>query len=120
MKKLLAAVIAFVMIFSLSSCSQKGNNNKELNQIVASYSIKSDENNFIVEVQKLGGVYDELYDEDGLYIKLAKDAKIFDADEKEITVDDLFVGNTLVISYDGTLSKKNPKTIKAYEIKRIA
>lgn len=117
MKRLIAAFCVIVMVFSLSACNSKKAANEEYDQIIASYSKKIDDKVCLVRVQNLGGVYDELYDKDGLKVKLYSKAKILDAEGKEISIDDLFVGNTLIISYDGTLSKKNPKTIKAYEIK---
>ena len=52
-----------------------------------------------------------------MYIKFigGKD-KIYDANGNELTREDLTVGATLEISYDGKLAKNNPKTIKAYKV----
>lgn len=115
MKKILAAFMALAMLFMLSSCKSK---DEPLPEIIASFSRYENEE-FVVFVQDLGGVYDELYDEDGLYVKLAKDAKIYDADGNEIKAEDLRNGQTIAVTYSGKLVKKHPKTIKVYEIKTI-
>lgn len=121
MKKFLSAVVALIVLLSFASCTKNDgrDENGEYHEIIAAYSIKSDEENFIVEVQNLGGVYTELYDDEGLFINLAKNAKILDKDGNEIKREDLSIGATLKISYDGELAKKNPKTIKAYEIEVV-
>lgn len=112
MKKILAILMSVSMLLMLSSCGNKD----ETYEIIASYSVNSTEEDFIVYVQDLGGVYKVLYDENGLHLKLDKDAKIVDAEGNEITQGDLRVGDTLKVSYSGKLIKKNPKTIKVYEI----
>ena len=86
MKKLFAVFCIIVMVFSLSACGSKKAENEELNQIFASYSEKLGSKSCVVMVQKLGGVYDELYDEDGLKVKLDSKAKILDADGKEESI----------------------------------
>lgn len=120
MKKYISfALIVLMSLVLFSSCDSTANDTTEASTIIANYSIKNseDDKNFIVEVQNLGGVYEDLYDEDGLYIKFVggKD-KIYDTDGKELTRDDLKTGTTLEISYNGKLAKKNPKTIKAYKV----
>ena len=120
MKKIISLTLVVLMgLFMLTSCGTTADDVENASTIIANYSIKNaeDDKNFIVEVQDLGGVYKELYDKDGLYIKFVggKD-KIYDADGKELTRDDLVTGATLEISYDGKLAKKSPKTIKAYKV----
>ena len=119
MKKIVSvALVVFMALFLFSSCGGNSSGEENANTIIANYSIKNgDDKNFIVEVQDLGGVYKELYDKDGLYIKFigGKD-KIYDANGNELTREDLTIGATLEISYDGKLAKNNPKTIKAYKV----
>lgn len=120
MKKIISLTLVVLMgLFMLTSCGTASDDEANASTIIANYSIKNadDDKNFIVEVQDLGGVYKELYDKDGLYIKFVggKD-KIYDADGKELTREDLTTGATLEISYDGKLAKKSPKTIKAYKV----
>lgn len=120
MKKIVSVIlIALAGLFLLCSCGASTANEENASTIIANYSIKNsdDDKSFIVEVQNLGGVYEELYDENGLYIKFVggKD-KIYDADGKEISRANLTVGATLEISYDGKLAKNSPKTIKAYKV----
>ena len=74
-------LVVLIGLFMLSSCGMTANDEANASTIIANYSIKNgDDKNFIVEVQDLGGVYKELYDKDGLYIKFigGKD-KIYDA-----------------------------------------
>lgn len=123
MKKIVSILlIALMGLLLLTSCGATADKEKNASTIIANYSIKNadDDKNFIVEVQDLGGVYKDLYDKDGLYVKFVggKD-KIYDADGKELTRDDLVTGATLEISYDGKLAKKSPKTIKAYKVTMI-
>ena len=119
MKKALALFFAVLMLFSLASCG--GNTAADTDAaIMAFYSVKSAEGEFIVEVQDLGGVYTELYDKNGLYIKFAGKEEIYDAEGNELTREDLNYGDTLEIHYNGELYRKNPKTIKATKIIRIA
>lgn len=119
MKRIIAFVSAFILLLCLASCGGQKDDG-ETHQFIASYSVKSADGDFIVEVQNLGGVYEELYDEDGLYIKKANGFKMTDKDGNEITEEDLHYGSTLMITYDGTLSKNNPKTVKAFEIQEIS
>ena len=114
MKKLTAFLLAVMMLFGCAAC---GDNNEEETSILAFYSVKSAQGEFIVEVQDLGGVYSELYDETGIYIKFkGSEEKIYDSEGKEITRDDIQIGDTLQIFYSGKLSSKNPKTIKATKV----
>lgn len=111
-------LVVLIGLFMLSSCGMTANDEANASMIIANYSIKNgDDKNFIVEVQDLGGVYKELYDKDGLYVRFVggKD-KIYDANGKELTRADLAIGATLEISYDGKLAKNSPKTIKAYKV----
>ncbi|HAX82939.1 MAG TPA: hypothetical protein DCY15_00050 [Ruminococcaceae bacterium] len=120
MKRVISlTLIALMGLFMLTSCGTTANDEANASTIIANYSIKNseDDKSFIVEVQQLGGVYDDLYDKDGLYVRFVggKD-KIYDADGKELTRADLAIGATLEISYDGKLAKNSPKTIKAYKV----
>ena len=114
MKKFISVLIAAAMLFMLCSCGQK-----ETVAFVGFYSVDATEDDFIVVVQDLGGIYDELYDEKGVHLKLGKNTVICDAEGNEISQSDLEIGATLRITYDGTLAKKNPKTIKAIKIEKI-
>lgn len=121
MKKIVSiCLIVLIGLFTFTSCGDsKGEENA--NTIVANYSIRNFDDDatdkeFIVEVQNLGGVYKELYDEDGLYIKFKNGEKIVDVEGNEVQRDELTAGTTLQISYDGKLAKNNPKTIKAYKV----
>lgn len=121
MKKAISVILIAVMgLLILASCGNGFDGASEAaSTIIANYSIKNsdDSKDFIVEVQDLGGVYSDLYDKDGLYVKFKGGSdKIYDSDGKEISRDDLKVGATLEISYDGKLAKKSPKTIKAYKV----
>lgn len=116
MKRIVASVLAVLMLFMCAACS---NETDEVAVIQATYSIKSLSGEFIVEVQDLGGVYSELYDTEGIYIKFNGEEKIYDAEGNEISREDLVVGNTLEIHYSGKLSKKNPKVITAYKVVKI-
>lgn len=118
MKKFLAFLTAALMLFALCSCGG-GGDKQENAEIMAFYSVNATDKDFIVEVQKLGGVYDELYDAKGLYIKFKGDEEIYDKDGNKITRDKLNIGDTLKITYDGTLAKKNPKTIKAVKVQKV-
>lgn len=111
-KKVLAVLMALTMLFLLASCSGK---NEPYPEIMASF-VHCENDDFVIYVQNLGGVYDELFEEDGLHVKLVKNAKIYDIDGNEINKEDIRTGQTLKIAYSGKLVKKNPKTIKVYEI----
>lgn len=114
MKKLTAFLLAVMMAFVCAAC---GGTNEEEATILAFYSIKSAQGEFIVEVQDLGGVYSELYDKNGIYITFkGSGEKIYDSEGKEISRDALNYGDTLEIHYNGKLSSKNPKTIKATKV----
>ena len=114
MKRLTAFLLAVMMVFVCAAC---GNTPDEEASIIAFYSIKSAQGEFIVEVQDLGGVYSELYDKEGIYIKFnGSGEKIYNSEGKEISRDDINYGDTLQIYYNGKLSSKNPKTIKATKI----
>lgn len=121
MKKVISVCLIVLMgLLTLTSC---GNSQKEEDActIVANYSVHNFDDDaadkeFIVEIQNLGGVYKELYDEDGLYIKFKNGEKIVDTEGNPVDRDDLTIGTTLQISYDGKLAKNNPKTIKAYKV----
>lgn len=121
MKRLISLTLVAVMSLCLfASCGSQ--ELEEASTIIANYSIKNtdDSKNFIVEVQNLGGAYTELYDENGLYIVFKGGSEeIYDADGSKLSRDDLKVGATLQISYNGKLYKKSPKTIKAYKVTRI-
>lgn len=118
MKKATAVFVIFALIFSLAACSDSSEKGQA--SIMASYSIKSTADDFIVEVQNLGGVYDELYDTEGIYIVFSGEDEIYDADGKKISRSELNIGSTLQIDYSGKLEKKKPKTIQAYKITVIA
>lgn len=118
MKKAFALFLSVLMLFTLASCG--GNTaDEEDAAIIAFYSIKSIEGEFIVEVQDLGGVYDELYDKDGIYIKFSGGEEIYDKEGNKITQEDLNYGDTLEIHYNGKLHRKNPKTILASKIVKV-
>lgn len=121
MKRIVSVcLVVLIGLLTLTSC---GDSNGEENActVVANYSIKNfnddaTDKEFIVEVQDLGGVYKDLYDEGGLYIKFKNGEKIVDADGNPVERDELKIGTTLQISYDGKIAKDNPKTIKAYKV----
>jgi hypothetical protein len=115
MKKVLAVSLALFMLFMCCSCGSS--NEKATSSIVANYSVKSTKDDFIVEVQNLGGVYADLYDANGIHITFKGGFdQIYDKDGNRISREDLNYGDSLEIQYDGTLAKNNPKTIKAYKI----
>ena len=116
MKRVLAAFMALSMLFMLASCGK--DSDEPLPEIVASLT-EFTEDECILYVQNLGGVYSELYDEEGLYVKFAKDAKIYDSEGNEITREDLRFGQTVKVKYSGKLIKKHPKTIKVYEFTTV-
>lgn len=120
MKKIVSiALVVFMGLLLLSACSSNSEDEKNANTIIANYSINNSEDSkdFIVEVQDLGGVYSDLYDKNGLYVKFKGGSdRIYDADGNELSREDLAVGTTLEISYDGKIVKDNPKTIKAYKV----
>ncbi len=123
MKKIASFLIAAVMLFVCVSCEKEPDDIESLDKIQVSYSVKNgDSGEFIVEIQEvLAGVepYKSLYSPDGLYIKMSKNAKIYDADGNEIKQQNLMPGDTLEIYYDGSLESNSPKTIKAYKIVKI-
>lgn len=118
MKKVFSAILVLSMLFMLCSCKDS-NADEGSSAIIGFYSVNATEDDFIVVVQNLGGVYDELYDENGIHIKFKGDDVIFDSEGNEISRADLKIGDALEITYDGTLAKKNPKTIKALKVKKI-
>lgn len=115
MKRVLAAFMALSMLFMLSSCKDK---NEPMPEIIASLT-EFTEDECILYVQDLGGVYSELYDAEGLHVKFAKDAKIYDSKGNELTREDMRYGQTVRVKYSGKLIKKHPKTIKVYEFTAI-
>ncbi|MBQ3129008.1 MAG: hypothetical protein IJC13_08250 [Clostridia bacterium] len=119
MKKAFALFLSVLMLFSLAACGNNLSKDEDA-AIVAFYSVKSAEGEFIVEVQNLGGVYSELYDENGIYIKFAGSGEeIYDKEGNKLSREDLNYGDTLEIHYNGELYRKNPKTIKATKIVKI-
>lgn len=121
MKKIVVFLLAVMMVFVCVACGDSSDNGEEAATILAFYSVKSAEGEFIVEVQNLGGVYSEMYDENGIYIKFkGSEEKIFDSQGNPISREDINYGDTLEIHYSGKLSSKNPKTIKAYKVVDIS
>lgn len=121
MKKVFSAFLAVAMLFACASCTKSNETPEDASAIIAAYSIKSENGEFIVEVQNLGGVYDDLYDTNGIYIKFdGGNDNIYDSDGNKISRKDLNYGDSLQIYYSGKLAKKNPKTIEAYKIVKIA
>ena len=117
MKKVFAVLLAVSMLLLLCSC---GGKEEPVNEIFATYSVKATEEDLIVEVQNLGGVYDSLYDPNGIHIEFkGKEDKIFDKDGNPITRKDLSLGDTLKISYIGNPIKDNPKTLKVVKIEKF-
>ena len=120
MKKLFSAILAVSMLFICVGCSSSKNDD-QVNSIVATYSVKSADGDFIVEVQDLGGVYSELYDKDGITIKFSgKSDEIYDKDGNKLERSDLSYGDTLEIQYSGQLPSKSPKTIKAIKVIKMS
>ncbi len=123
MKKIASFLIAVVILFACVACEKEPENIEALDRIQVTYSVKnSDSGEFIVEIQEVFSdiePYKSLYSSEGLYIKMSKDAKIYDADGNEIKQQNLVPGDTLEIYYDGTLESNSPKTIKAYKIVKI-
>ncbi|MBP9988196.1 MAG: hypothetical protein KBT46_01730 [Ruminococcus sp.] len=120
MKKIISAVMVLIILVGCSACGNKNKNPEKYSSIIATYSVNSDEKKFIVEVQNLGGVYDQLYDKNGLIIDFyGSDDEVYDKDGNKISRKDLTPGDTLRVQYDGKLSKKNPKTIKAYKVSKV-
>lgn len=115
MKRIIALTASLLMVLALCSCG-KTETPEDYSAIFASYSVKSENGKFIVEVQDLGGVYDELYDSDGIVIKFYDKEKLTDRAGNTITPGDINYGDTLEIRYSGKLKKNHPKTIKAYEV----
>lgn len=121
MKKIVSfCLVVLIGLFTFTSCGDS-KSEEDANTIVANYSIHNFDDDatdkeFIVEVQNLGGVYKELYDEGGLYIKFKNGEKIVDTEGNAVPRDELTAGTTLKISYDGKLAKDKPKTIKAYKV----
>lgn len=110
--------MAFTMIFVLCSCANEKDGSAE---IISFYSVNSTDDDFIVVVQDLGGVYSELYDSEGIHIKFKGGKEnIVDEEGNALTAEDLEPGDMLRISYDGTLAKKNPKTIKSVKVTKIS
>lgn len=123
MKKIASFLIAAVMLFACVACEKEPEDIESLDRIQVSYSVKNgDSGEFIVEIQEILAEvepYKNLYSPDGLYIKMSKKAKIYDADGNEIEQKSLMPGDTLEIYYDGSLESNSPKTIKAYKIVKI-
>lgn len=120
MKKLFSAVLAVSMLFLCVGCSSSKDNVKT-NSIVASYSIKSVDGEFIVEVQDLGGVYTDLYDKNGIKIEFkGKSDEIYDKNGNKLERKDLTYGDSLEIQYSGQLPSKSPKTIKAIKVVKMS
>ncbi len=119
MKKLTALILAVLMLVLCTACGSSEYSDEAT--IIASYSVKSADGDFIVEVQDFSGVYEELYDPNGIYIKFkgSKD-RIYDSEGNELTRDDLLIGDTLEIHYSGKLASENPKTIKAAKVVKVS
>ena len=90
MKKIVSiALVVFMALFLFSSCGGNSSGEENASTIIANYSINNSEDSkdFIVEVQDLGGVYSDLYDKNGLYVKFKGGSdKIYDADGNEIVL----------------------------------
>lgn len=116
MKRTVAVILAVLaMLFVFTSC---GSDKMPQDQIVGFYSVHSTDKDFMVHFDSKVGAYAELYDENDVHIKLKSGAKILDAQGNEIKASDINIGEALVITYDGKLAKKNPKTIEAYKIQK--
>lgn len=117
MKKAVSVILALIaMVFVFTSCGKSDNVQHE--QVIGFYSIHSTKNDFMVHFDSKVGAYKMLYDENDVHIKLKSGAKILDAQGNEIKASDINIGDALIISYDGSLSKNKPKTIEAYEIQK--
>ena len=128
MKRISALLTALLLIICCCSCGVSGNDKidvskdqtDEVASIMASYSVNSTKDDFIVMVQDLGGVYKELYDANGIHIKFKGGFdQIFDKNGNRLRRENLNFGDTLEIQYSGKLSKTDPKTIMAYKVIRI-
>ncbi|MBQ7549851.1 MAG: hypothetical protein IJT03_09130 [Clostridia bacterium] len=127
-KRISALIIACLLTFGCCSCSFSGSDKidvskkqtDDVSSIMASYSVNSTKDDFIVMVQDLGGVYKELYDEKGIHIKFKGGFdQIFDKNGNRLSRENLNYGDTLEIQYSGKLTKNDPKTITAYKVIRI-
>ncbi|MCQ2484559.1 MAG: hypothetical protein MJ168_04395 [Clostridia bacterium] len=117
MKKAVSAILVVIaMVFVFTSCGNS--KNVQYDQVVGFYSIHSTKSDFMVHFDSKVGAYEKLYDENDVHIKLKSGAKILDAQGNEIKVSDINIGDALIISYNGSLSKEKPKTIEAYKIQK--
>lgn len=123
MKKTIALLMSVLLLFTLVSCSSSKGNSEDSNEqyeIMANFSKIDKKGNIVVAVQNLGGVYEELYDKNGLVLKFINgEDEIYDSDGKKINSSELECGDSLVINYDGKLAKNNPKTIRVYKISKL-
>lgn len=118
MKKTVSALLAVLaLLFLMTSCGSS-KDNAERAQVIGFYSVHSTPNDFMVHFDSKVGAYEELYDENDVHIKLKSGAKILDAQGNEIKASDLKIGDALIITYDGTVAKDNPKTVNAFEIQK--
>ncbi len=121
MKKIIAVVMVLAMLFGCVACtSGKKHATDETYEIMANFSKLDDRGNIVVMVQDLGGVYEELYSQDGLVLKfIGSDDEIYDDKGNKMDVDKFNCGDSVKITYDGKLAKNNPKTIKVYKVTLI-
>ena len=117
MKKTASVILAVLaVLFVFTSCDKKDNGKRE--QVIGFYSVHSTDKDFMVHFDQKIGAYEILYDENDVHIKFKNGAKILDENGNTIKQSDLRIGDALIITYDGTVAKNNPKTVEVFEVQR--
>lgn len=121
MKRIVAILMTVAILFGCVACSsQKNEVPDETCEVMGNFA-RIENNKIVVMFQKLGGVYDELYDKNGTVLKFINgDDEIYDADGKKMDASELLIGDVVKISYDGKAYNGKNKTMKVYSVTKIA
>ncbi len=126
MKKIVAALLIFIIAFSFVSCSEgktvepevvdKMVETGELGSIVAYYSVRNEtEDGFYVQFNSALESFD-YYNSNGTLVVFQGKEVVYDKSGNVIDRSELSYGQPLLIAFDGTAYDTDPTTIKAYKV----
>ncbi len=129
MKRIIAILLALVMLFSLAACSSTPGytpeqvdemvETGEMGTIQAFYSVRNSadgKGDFYVQFNSaLESVFD-FYSDNGTLVEFDGKVAVYDKDGKEVPRSEIAYGQPLIIAFNGEAEDTDPPTIKAYKI----
>ena len=129
MKRIIAILLALVMLLSFAACSGAPSYTPEqvddmvetgdMGTIQAFYSIKNSpdgKGDFYVQFNSaLESVFD-FYSEDGTLVEFDGKVVVYDQEGNEVPRSEIEYGQALIIAFNGEAEDTDPPTIKAYKV----